>query len=138
MHRCPAPTDISFAQPKASISSISNVSTTTLESALPTTQSNATMLAPEEVFKPSPSDLKARSEMTPAEKRALRGKVRKVNKKRRDHLDKAVDKYAKSKGGVKKQKEAALETAVKSGKGVTVVGKQRKDILDKNKKKAKS
>ncbi|KAF9044727.1 Mpp10 protein [Hymenopellis radicata] len=116
-------------QPKATISSISNVSTTTLESALPTTQ---------EVFKPSPSDLKARSEMTPAEKRALRGKVRKVNKKRRDHLDKAVDKYAKSRGGVKKQKEAALETAVKSGKGVTVVGKQRKDILDKNKKKAKS
>lgn len=75
--------------------------------------------------------------MTPAEKRALRGKARKLNKKRRDNLDKAVDKFAKtakSRGGVRKQKEAALETAVKSGKGVTVVGKQRKDILQKNKK----
>ena len=52
-------------------------------------------------------------------------------------LDTAVDKYAKAKGSIKKQKEAALESVVKSGKGVTVVGKQRKDILGKNKKGAK-
>lgn len=30
-------------------------------------------------------------------------------------------------GGVKKQKEAALKSVVKSGKGVTVIGKRSKD-----------
>lgn len=41
-----------------------------------------------------------------------------------------MDKYAKIKG-VKKQKQAALEGIVKTGKGVTVVGKKNKDILGK-------
>ncbi|KAK0198426.1 U3 small nucleolar ribonucleoprotein complex, subunit Mpp10 [Armillaria mellea] len=116
-------------QAKATISSLSNVATTSLESALPTTESTATMLAPEEVFAPSPADLRSRSEMTPSEKQALRAKERKARKKRRDQLNTAVDKYAKTKGSIKSQKKVALETAVKSGKGVTVVGKQRKDIL---------
>ncbi|KAK0478470.1 U3 small nucleolar ribonucleoprotein complex, subunit Mpp10 [Armillaria novae-zelandiae] len=116
-------------QAKATISSISNVATTSLESALPTTESTATMLAPEEVFASSPADLRSRSEMTPSEKQALRAKERKARKKRRDQLNTAVDKYAKTKGSIKSQKKDALETAVKSGKGVTVVGKQRKDIL---------
>ncbi|KAK0245809.1 Mpp10 protein [Armillaria nabsnona] len=116
-------------QAKATISSISNVATTSLESALPTTESTATMLAPEEVFAPSSADLRSRSEMTPSEKQALRAKERKARKKKRDQLDTAVDKYAKTKGSIKSQKKVALETAVKSGKGVTVVGKQRKDIL---------
>ncbi|KAK0465145.1 U3 small nucleolar ribonucleoprotein complex, subunit Mpp10 [Desarmillaria tabescens] len=116
-------------QAKATISSISNIATTSLESALPTTESTATMLAPEEVFAPSPSDLRSRSEMTPSEKQALRAKERKARKKRRDQLNTAVDKYARTKGSVKSQKKDALEMAVKSGKGVTVVGKQRKDIL---------
>ncbi|KAK0456486.1 U3 small nucleolar ribonucleoprotein complex, subunit Mpp10 [Armillaria borealis] len=125
-------------QAKATISSISNVATTSLESALPTTESTATMLAPEEVFAPSSADLRSRSEMTPSEKQALRAKERKARKKRRDQLDTAVDKYAKTKGSIKSQKKVALETAVKSGKGVTVVGKQRKDILQrKDSKKSK-
>lgn len=89
------------------------------------------MLAPEEVFAPLSSNPRARSEMTPAEKKALRGKERKAKQKTRDALDKSVDKYARMKrgDGVKKQKQVALESVVKSGKGVTVVGKQRKDIL---------
>ncbi|KAF9267796.1 Mpp10 protein [Marasmius fiardii PR-910] len=117
-------------QPKATISTVSNVSTATLESALPTTQSASTMLAPEEVFAPQASDLRARSELTPAEKQALRRKERKARKKNRDALDKSVDKYAKAKkgGSVKKQKEEALKSVVKSGKGVTVVGKKSKDL----------
>ncbi|KAJ8072448.1 U3 snoRNP protein [Marasmius tenuissimus] len=51
-HKLDALCNAHFApkQPKATISSISNVSTATLESALPTTQSVSTMLAPEEVF----------------------------------------------------------------------------------------
>jgi len=50
-------------------------------------------------------------------------------------LDKGVDKYAKMKGigAVKKQKEVALQSIVKNGKGVTVVGKRNKDILSKKK-----
>jgi U3 small nucleolar RNA-associated protein MPP10 len=120
-------------QPKATISTMSNISAATLESALPTTKSASTLLAPEEVYAPSPSDLRARSELTPAEKRALHGKERKSKKMLRDSLDKSVDKYAKMKGigGVKKRKQAALESVVKSGKGVTVVGKTKKDILAK-------
>jgi len=110
---------------------VANVSAATLESALPTSKSASTMFAPEEVFAPSSSDLRARSELTPAEKRALRTKERKARKKTRDALDKGVDKYAKMKGirGVKRQKEAALQSVVKNGKGVTVVGKKSKDIL---------
>jgi len=44
----------------------------------------------------------------------------------RDTLDKNVDKYAKMKGigGVKKQKETTLKSMVKTGKGVTVIGKK--------------
>ncbi|KAJ6575152.1 U3 small nucleolar ribonucleoprotein complex, subunit Mpp10 [Mycena capillaripes] len=114
-------------QPKATISSISNVSSATLESALPTTKSAATMLAPEEVFATASSDPRARSELTPAEKKVLRGKERKAKKKSRDTLNNSVDKYAKLKGigGIKKQKQAALASVVKTGKGVTVVGKEK-------------
>ncbi|KAG2044811.1 U3 small nucleolar ribonucleoprotein complex, subunit Mpp10 [Suillus americanus] len=114
--------------PKASISTISNVSAATLESALPTSKIVSSMLAPEEVFKTASSDPRARSELTPAEKRTLRAKERKARKKTRDVLDKSVDKYAKMKG-IKKQKDAALKNVVKSGKGVTVVGKKTRDIL---------
>lgn len=128
-----------LAQPKATISTISNVSTATLESALPTAKSVGTMLAPEEVFAPSPSDLRSRSEMTPAEKQSLRQKERKAKQKTRDTLNKSTDKYARAQkgGSLKKQKEDALRSVVKSGKGVTVVGKTRKEILEKGKLKDK-
>ncbi|KAF8973955.1 U3 small nucleolar ribonucleoprotein complex, subunit Mpp10 [Flammula alnicola] len=112
--------------PKATISTVTNTATATLESALPTTKSTSTMLAPEEVFSASPSSSRARSELTPAEKRALHTKERKTKKRQRDALDKSVDKFAKAKGigSVKKQKQAALDSIVKHGKGVTVVGKK--------------
>ncbi|KIM85244.1 hypothetical protein PILCRDRAFT_66715 [Piloderma croceum F 1598] len=122
-------------QPKATITTVSNISVATLESALPTSKSASTMLAPEEVFAPSPSDLRARSELTPTEKRAVRTKERKARKRTRDALDKGVHKYkklnTKGMGAIKKQKEVALQSIVKSSKGVTVVGKKSKDILGK-------
>lgn len=98
------------------------------------------MLAPEEVFAPSTSDLRARSELTPTQKRALRNKEKKAKRKARDTLEKGVDKFSKVKGigGVKKQKEAALKSIVKTGKGITVVGKKSKDIIASGKRKAKS
>lgn len=91
------------------------------------------MLAPEEVFAPSAADARARSELTPVEKRALRAKTRKARKKTRDTMNSSVDKYAQKKmrsiGGVKRQKEEALKSVVKAGKGVTVIGKKTKDVL---------
>jgi U3 small nucleolar RNA-associated protein MPP10 len=94
------------------------------------------MLAPEEVFSASPSSLQARSELTPSEKRVLRTKERKIKKRQRDTLEKSVDKFAKSRGisGAKKEKRAALESIVKHGKGVTVVGKSVMTSKDKRKK----
>lgn len=91
------------------------------------------MLAPEEIFASS-SLQRARSELTPVEKRALRTKERKARQRQRDALNKSVDKYAKTTGhrSVKRQKEAALKSIVKHGKGVTVVGK--KDTKDKKSK----
>lgn len=85
--------------PKATISTVSNVSAATLESALPTSKTVSSMLAPEEVFKTASSDPRARSELTPAEKRTLRAKERKARRKTRDALDKSVHKYAKTKSG---------------------------------------
>lgn len=123
--------------PKASISTVSNVSAATLESALPTSKTVSSMLAPEEVFKTASSDPRARNELTPAEKRTLRAKERKARRKTRDALDKSVDKYAKMKG-IKKQKDAALKNVVKSGKGVTVVGKKTRDVLKSKSVKGKS
>uniref|UniRef100_A0A8H7Y8E6 U3 small nucleolar ribonucleoprotein protein MPP10 n=1 Tax=Psilocybe cubensis TaxID=181762 RepID=A0A8H7Y8E6_PSICU len=113
-------------QAKATISTVTNAATASLESALPTSKSTSTMLAPEEIFATSPSSLRARSELTPAEKRAQRSRDRKAKKRQRESLEKSVDKLAKSRGigGVKKQKQAALESVVKHGKGVTVIGKK--------------
>ena len=117
---------ITIRQPKATISTISNVATATLESALPTSKSTATMLAPEEIFATSSSLQRARSELTPVEKRTLRARQRKARQRQRNALNKSVDKYAKTTGlgSVKRQKEAALKSIVKHGKGVTVVGKK--------------
>ncbi|KAK2461891.1 hypothetical protein APHAL10511_006354 [Amanita phalloides] len=114
-------------QPKAVISTVSNVPVATLESALPTTKSAKRMLAPEELLAPINSDLRARSEMTPSEKQALRNKKKKAAKKSRDRLQKSVDKFAKVRDS-RKQKQAALESVVKRGKGVTVVGKKSKEL----------
>lgn len=72
--------------------------------------------------------MRARTELTPTQKRALHNKEKKAKRKQRDALEKSVDKFAKTgKSSVKKQKEAALKTVVKSGKGVTVIGKKSKE-----------
>ena len=57
--------------------------TASLESALPTAVSTTSMLAPQEIHAPKPSDLRARTELTPAEKRALHHKERKAKRKAR-------------------------------------------------------
>ncbi|CAE6338787.1 unnamed protein product [Rhizoctonia solani] len=100
-----------------------------LESALPTSLSTSTLLAPEEVYTPSNPEIRARSELTPLEKKAARGRERKKRKKERDTISSVAE--AAGKGGrqprnVKEAKEQALNGLVKNGKGVTVVGKASK------------
>lgn len=94
------------------------------------------MLAPEEILTPSSSNgPQDRSELNPGQKRALRGKERKTRKRTRDQLAKSVDKFSAKLKSVKRQKDEALKKVVKSGKGVTVVGKRNQDVLGKGKKK---
>jgi len=90
------------------------------------------MLAPEEIYERSSSDPRVRGELSPKEKRAAQNKLKRAKKKARDVLDNSVDKFAKTKrpGGTKAQKSAALRSIVKSGKGVTVVGKLKKGERD--------
>lgn len=91
------------------------------------------MLAPEEIFA-APAEIRSRDELTPIEKRAHRNKQRKARKKAKDQLATSVDKFARmrkgkgSAGSVKKEKDRALRSVVKTGRGVTVVGKQSADL----------
>ena len=102
-----------------------NVASTSLESALPTSNTFASMLAPEEVYERSAIDPRARGELSPGEKRTARNKRKKAKKKARDTLESSVGKFVRTRiGGKKAQKSAALQSVVKSGKGVTVVGKK--------------
>ena len=96
-------------------------------------------MAPEEVFAHDRRATKARTEMTPADKRTLQSKLKQERKKRSQILGSAVVKfggggsssgsasaaagYAKQPKSVKEAKDMALESLVKTGKGVTVVGK---------------
>ena len=99
------------------------------------------MLAPEEVFG-VPSEIRSRDELTPIEKRAQRNKQRKARKKAKDQVAAAVDKFAhtqkgrSSAGAIKHEKEKAIKNLVKTGKGVTVVGKQSSELKRHNKAKA--
>ncbi|KAH7100246.1 Mpp10 protein [Auriculariales sp. MPI-PUGE-AT-0066] len=116
-------------QPKAKITTISDVAAASIESALPTSNALSSMLAPEEITAQAKrKDLTARSELTPQEKRAARLREKKQRSKQRDAVvqsqGKVASKPPRGRAGVKKEKERALNTVVK-GKGVTVVGKEK-------------
>lgn len=128
---------------KGVISVVSNLPSTTMESALPTAKTASSLLAPEEVFSTTaPGVIASREEMTPEEKQALRMKNRKKRMKMRKTLDASVDKYSRMNKGQKPSKDGepnggkkgkkaqekeekarALKSIVKTGRGVTVVGK---------------
>ncbi|KAH9175392.1 U3 small nucleolar ribonucleoprotein complex, subunit Mpp10 [Lactarius sanguifluus] len=111
--------------PKATISTVANVSSTSLESTLPTSNTFASMLAPEEIYERPAIDPLAQGELSPREKRTARNKRKKVKKNARDTLESRVNARTKGIGGVKAQKSAALRSIVKIGKGVTVIGKSK-------------
>jgi len=108
------------------ISTISNVATASLESTLPTAQATTNMLAPQEIFNPTSSDTRSRSELAPNEKQALHSRKRRAKKRQREALERDLGKKTKvlrGISGVKKEKQIALQNIVKTGKGVTFVGK---------------
>ncbi|KAG8974897.1 hypothetical protein FRB90_009679, partial [Tulasnella sp. 427] len=126
-------------QPKATISTLSNVASTSLESALPTSMSTSTLLAPEEMFAFDHRATTSKTEMSPAEKKALRTKVKHERKAQGQMINGAAVKFSDNARGsataaaglktgkqpknVKEAKNMALESLVKTGKGVTVVAK---------------
>ncbi|EJU03100.1 Mpp10 protein [Dacryopinax primogenitus] len=124
--------------PKATIETVSNLPSISMESAMPTTNSTATMLAPEEVFSTSKDALVSKTEMTPEEKKAERRKQKTAFKHDHERLGQAVQSFGgvktvkgavgakKGKKGVRGEKEEALKKVVKEGRGVTVIGKEGK------------
>ena len=78
---------------------------------------------------PTARDLLARSEQTPEEAHAARSKRRREKKAERAKLGDMAELYGKKRphGGVKGEKERALAGLVKTGKGVTVLGKGEKE-----------
>ncbi|GAA5923512.1 rRNA-processing protein MPP10 [Sporobolomyces koalae] len=112
--------------PKATIETVSNLPSISMESALPTTNSASTLLAPEEVYTAS-QQLTAsdKSTLTPAQKKALRQKERTERKSVHEKVDRIKDAKLK-KRGIKGEKERAREQLVGT-KGVTVIGKGGKE-----------
>lgn len=97
-----------------------------MESALPTTNSASTLLAPEEVYTAA-KQLTAsdKSTLTPAQKKALRQKERTERKSVHEKVERIKDSKLK-KRGIKGEKERAREQLVGT-KGVTVIGKGGKE-----------
>lgn len=119
---------VTNSQPKAQISTIDNIATTSLETALPPTQAATSMLAPQEVFAgPKASELVARSEQTPEQAKSARNKARKGKKAERARLAATTALYGTKRKSVREEKEEALNNLVKTGKGVTVLGKGAKE-----------
>ncbi|BEJ12311.1 hypothetical protein CspHIS471_0207710 [Cutaneotrichosporon sp. HIS471] len=113
--------------PKAQIRTVENIATTSMESALPSTQAAGSMLAPQEMFAgPSAGELTARDEQNPEEAKAARAKARREKKSQRAKLAGTEALYSKKKS-VREQKNEALKSLVKTGKGVTVLGKGGKE-----------
>ena len=103
------------------ITTISNLPSISLESALPTAASASSLLAPEEIYHPlSHRDgvAIAKNEMTPSQKKAARVKVRKA----RAETLKSIQKYGGVTSSVKNQKDRAMSGLI-GKRGVTVVGK---------------
>ncbi|KAG9030404.1 hypothetical protein FRB95_003962 [Tulasnella sp. JGI-2019a] len=132
-------------QPKAVITTISNIASTSLESALPTSVSTSTLLAPQEVFAYDVRATKSKTELTPEEKKNIRDKIKKTGKRNRVIINSALTNVTMTNGSekvggsasaaagfgkkqppktVREAKGMALDSLVKNGKGVMVVGKE--------------
>ncbi|GAA5845129.1 hypothetical protein JCM11251_008004 [Rhodosporidiobolus azoricus] len=110
--------------PKATITTVSNLPSISVESALPTTNSTSALLAPEEVYAASGSSSALavdKADLTPAQKKAQRQKAREQRKSQHEKADRILEAKQRRKG-VKGEKERA-EQILLGTKGVTVIGK---------------
>jgi U3 small nucleolar RNA-associated protein MPP10 len=118
----------SFLQPKATITTVSNLPSISLESALPTTNSTSTLMAPEEVYTPHSSTSAlavSKADQTPQQKKAARQKAREHRKNAHEKTERILASQVKRKG-VRGEKEQA-EKVLLGTKGVTVIGKNGKE-----------
>jgi U3 small nucleolar RNA-associated protein MPP10 len=134
--------------PKATIQTISNTPTITMEESLPSTSNYASQLAPEEVYDVGRHNAALqgdRSEMTPEEKKRLQKQLRGDKKARNQRIDSVkknveINKqaFAKNRGGrfVGSGKKGSRNDAIEKqdalnkllgNKGVSVVGKANED-----------
>ena len=122
--------------PKAAIQTVSNTPSMAIESALPTTMSTGSMLAPEEVYE-RPTHSAAlegdKSEMSHVEKQRLHNKLRHEKRRRNDRIKRTEEAIQRQRGDgprnkseTKADKDKALKSLV-GHKGVTVVGKEKRE-----------
>ncbi|KIS69084.1 uncharacterized protein UMAG_03062 [Mycosarcoma maydis] len=118
--------------PKATIQTLTNAPSVSIESALPATSSSSTMLAPEEVYERSRHSTAmdgAKSEMTPEEKQRLHNKLRQEKRQRNEKIQDTRRALEQSglvrakKVNEKEEKQQALKKLV-GNRGVSVIGKQ--------------
>ncbi|GAA5966736.1 hypothetical protein JCM8115_002795 [Rhodotorula mucilaginosa] len=115
--------------PKPSITTVSNLPSISVESALPTTHSTSTLLAPEEVYSTKTDAARPNggalaidaADLTPAQKKAQRQKSRQERKARAEKAERILAARDRKKG-VRGEKDAA-ERKLVGVKGVTVIGK---------------
>ncbi|GAA5981130.1 hypothetical protein JCM11641_003122 [Rhodosporidiobolus odoratus] len=110
--------------PKATITTVSNLPSISVESALPTTNSTSMLLAPEEVYSATGSTsalVTDKADLTPAQKKAQRQKAREQRKGRHEKADRILQAQQRRKG-VKGEKENAEQKLI-GLRGVTVIGK---------------
>ena len=117
--------------PKATIQTLTNAPSVSIESALPATASSSTMLAPEEVYERARHSTAmdgAKSEMTPEEKQRLHHKLRQEKRQRNDKIQDTRRALEMSglvrakKVNEKEEKQQALKKLV-GNRGVSVIGK---------------
>ncbi|KWU42620.1 hypothetical protein RHOSPDRAFT_20914 [Rhodotorula sp. JG-1b] len=131
--------------PKPSITTVSNLPSISVESALPTTHSTSTLLAPEEVYSAKTDAARPNggalaidaADLTPAQKKAQRQKSRQERKARAEKAERILAARDRKKG-VRGEKDAA-ERKLVGVKGVTVIGKggKAKDLEARGSKKRK-
>ncbi|SPO24572.1 related to MPP10 - component of the U3 small nucleolar ribonucleoprotein [Ustilago trichophora] len=118
--------------PKATIQTLTNAPSVSIETALPSTASSSTMLAPEEVYERSRHSTAmdgAKSEMTPEEKQRLHNKLRQEKRQRNEKIQdtrKALEMSGlvrAKKVNEKEEKQQALKKLV-GNRGVSVIGKE--------------
>lgn len=118
--------------PKATIQTLTNAPSVSIETALPATASSSTMLAPEEVYERSRHSTAmdgAKSEMTPEEKQRLHNNLRKEKRQRNEKIQdtrKALEMSGlvrAKKVNEKEEKQQALKKLV-GNRGVSVIGKE--------------